>query len=694
MLLLAAIASLAFSLFHLTLPESAQFGEESLHASPPIPSTDAGVVFLANGLAETDLISFTANMAASGHPGVALVDGPKCRKGVHAFLAAAQYKQVIPVGTCTENKDELKQRLNVEVARTQPWQHGPSRELWKMWFPRAEQVVVCRAEPRRLLLQAACLAGALCAPLWILQGNADSVSDLMPMLAEWRTRRVLAVGLPDNFGRDLAKVHVLHLPDEEAVTSLAWSQMEPHGTVQTLAVANPADSRKELHGMSVLAPYLAIQHRAALLLTSDTGDDTASLVREALANPRLARADNLLFVADLTAIPLERRANPVAGKDAFIEMEPLTPIGSEPFTFATGRLFHEDPGIVLLMMARQRLLEHNQSHASRKVLVASNPGGSLPLLEMFSRNTVWELRNCGYEITALFGDDVTKDSVRKQMPLHDIFLWEGHHNTLVKEWHFPDWKEPLPPSLIFLQSCLALTDVKTHPLLERGAVAVIGSSTRTYSGTGGAFSLAYFNALLYDQQSLGGGLRQAKNFLLAYSLLKQKRLGKDAKLTGANLRSAWAFTLWGDPTLKLPAPPCPVEALPAVRHEVHGNTVVLTLPDIACDKVSTPQYQCHRRPNTCLAGLLSKEQTQESKKQLVPFVFVEVALPKVPANQTPRLHSRLPSSHYVFCWDQRRHCGYLLVTPRPRDRKELRFHIDWDTVDNHGNASNLVSSAP
>ena len=58
-------------------------------------------------------------------------------------------------------------------------------------------------------------------------------------------------------------------------------------------------------------------------------------------------------------------------------------------------------------------------------------------------------------------------------------------------------------------------------------------------------------------QSLGGALRQAKNYLICYSRLKEKRLGKDAKLAGASTRSAWAFTLWGDPTLKMPRPSRP-----------------------------------------------------------------------------------------------------------------------------------------
>src|SRR5262249_25069341 len=187
------------------------------------------------------------------------------------------------------------------------------------------------------------------------------------------------------------------------------------------------DAKKELAGMSVLGPLLAVKHQGALLLTNERGDNTVAVVREALKQPRLRTADNLLLAADLMAIPHERRPNPVPGKDAFIEMEPLTPAGSEPFSFATGRLFHEDPGVVLLMLARQRLLERAVQQQPRKALVVSNPGGSLTLLEMFSRNTAWELRNRGYQTTALFGDEVSKEALRRELPRHDLFILEGHH---------------------------------------------------------------------------------------------------------------------------------------------------------------------------------------------------------------------------------------------------------------------------
>ena len=142
------------------------------------------------------------------------------------------------------------------------------------------------------------------------------------------------------------------------------------------------------------------------------------------------------------------------------------------------------------------------------------------------------------------------------------------------------------------------------------------------------------------------------------------------------MRAAWAFTLWGDPTLKLPRPQPPADALPHVRHEVHGQTIVLSLPETAYEKVTTTRYEAHMLPNARLGGLLSKG-GDEDAYHLVPFVFAEVALPKVPPGKTPRLHSRLPEKQWTFSWDPRRRHGYLLLTPRPKDQREIRFHIAW-----------------
>jgi hypothetical protein len=263
---------------------------------------------------------------------------------------------------------------------------------------------------------------------------------------------------------------------------------------------------------------------------------------------------------------------------------------------------------------------------------------------------------------------------------------------LIRDWSFPSWDEPLPPSLVFLQSCLALKEAKAQPQLSRGSIAVVGSSTRMYSASGGAYTLAFFDALLYEHQSLGGSLRQAKNFLLAYTLLKEKRLGKDAQRTGANLRAAWAFTLWGDPTLQMPAAAPPQTALPHVHHQVSGNTIVLDTPSETHGIVRSTKYQVEMLPNARLAGLIRKEKDEDAQP-LVPFFFAEVRLPKGKPGQVPILHSKLPTNRYVFCWDERRQSGYLLVMPRANEEQELRFHVEWVSADIVSNRAASTTAA-
>jgi hypothetical protein len=397
-----------------------------------------------------------------------------------------------------------------------------------------------------------------------------------------------------------------------------------------------------------------------------------AVVDGALKRRELDRVDAVVLAGNLKALPMERRPNPVEGRDTYIEMEPLTAAGAETQSFAVGRLFHQDPAVVALMLARNRLVAA-ETKQPPKVLVVSNPGGGLPFLETLSRNTVQEFRNAGYATTALIGRRASSTQMRKLLPEQAILLWEGHHSTLFREYEVHQWTEPLNPSLIFLQSCMALAEEKTHHFFERGSIGVIGSTTRTYSGSGGAFSLAYFDSLVYDNQSVGGALRHAKNFMLSFARLKEKRLGDEAKLGGANIRSAWAFTLWGDPTLQLPRPQ--VAFKEAVGHAVRGNTITISLPETSLERVNNGKFAAEMSPNSRLGGLVRLN--GDDQHQLVPLIFREVSLAKGPADKTPALRTRLPDKNWVFSWDARRRCGYLLVTPRAKDQGEIRFQVDW-----------------
>jgi len=649
------------------------------HAAGDTPAPQAAArpkktVYLAGALSHEEALVFTSAVAGADPRAVVLFDSPITTPYLKAYLATFAPERVVPVGSFRDGVADLRGRLDRPTDAPLGWEHGRPRALWAALFPRVERVVVCPAAPRGQLLQAALLAGLLRAPLCITHDAADE-ADFRESVTRWKATEVYAAGAAVRACRKLAEVRVVSFGSERAVADACRRELARRGPITTLVVANADDLYDGRGGMSSLAPWLALRHNAPLLLTNTAGDNVEAVVSDALRHKDVRTADSVLIAANRVAVPMRVRPNPVAGDhDPLIDLEPLTPEGNDPYSFAVGRIFHDDRSVVTLMVARERLLA--ESRGPRRAIIASNPGGSLPLLETFSRNTAKEFQNAGYETTARFRGEVTRDDLRRDLPAHDIFLWEGHHSTLIREFKVPDWDEPTAPAFVFLQSCLALTEEKAQPLLRRGAVGVIGSPVRTYSASGGACSLAFFNALLYENQSLGGGLRQAKNFLLAYAQLKDKRLGKDAKRSGANVRAAWAFTLWGDPTLHLPLPERPADALAGVRHEVDGNTIIVTLPAKTYDKVASNKFNVAMAPNARLAGLIRKEE-DDSNKPLVPFVFAEVSLPKAPTGRIPELHARLSPSHYVFCWDERRRTGYLLVTPRTDGEKELRFHVTW-----------------
>ncbi len=652
----------------------------------PEPAQSERIVYLAHDLADEQFIVLGSALAAWRPDSLLLLDSTKASPYLKSFLAAYTPAQIISVGDNADDLAEMERRLDIKSSATLKWSRGQPLALWQSLFRRAEDVVVCPVHPRGTLLQAACLAASLHAPLYVLHGRDSEAARLVRKVGEWHTRRIHLVGKAEKLAERFPDVERITLNGESAVAAAYQKQLTCKGRIENVVFANPEDTRGEMGGTSALAPWIAPRRNAALLLTDAEGSNVAEVMERAQRREALRHAGSLLFLANLKAIPVWHRPNPIPGdKDQQIEMEPLTPNGNQPFTYAAGRLFHEDRAIVPLMLARQQMLL--EAHRPVKALVASNSGGSLSLLETFSRNTIESLHQAGVETTTMIGNKVSRDEVRKQLPLHNLFLWEGHSGTLMNDYEFPTWDDAVPPTFVFLQSCLSLTEPRVGSLLRRGAFAVLGSSTRTYSGSGGACSLAFFNAVLYENQSVGDALRQAKNFLLVYALLKDKRLGKGATRTGANIRSAWAFTLWGDPTLKLPLPPRPENdgcCVPFVRHEVQGNTLVISLPDKAKVPVQTDKYRTELLPNGRAAGLVKKEKIDD-RRPLVPFVFAEVSLPRGRLGLTPHLSSRLPSNRWVFCWDQRRRCGYLLITPRREDTDEIRFHIHWETVEAKNN---------
>jgi len=603
-------------------------------------------VYLLSNTNEADAIALTSTLFANDPSSLILFESGRFANNIKDFLAEWKPRQINKLAVTTD--------------------------AWHLLFTKADKVVVCPVEPRGQLLQAACLAGILKVPLVI--SDDKNTTSLRQQLENWETKEVYAIGDVSSFWKKLG-IRTIRLKDEAAVQSSYLRHALKKGPIEALVVANPHDNSQGNIGMSSLAPWIALHKRGVLLLTNEAGDNVKTLALEMLKRPLLKEVDSLILLGNPHTLPMDKRENPLTGKDHFIEAEPLTSEGAEPISFATGRIFHDDPAIVALMLARPNLWQQHPE-SSGQALIVSNPGGGLPLLETFSRNTAQEMSNRGFEVNSFFNHEANRADVRELLPKQTIFLWEGHHSTLIRDYEVHHWSEPLWPSVVFLQSCLALDAPKALPFLERGAVGVLGSASRTFSGSGGALSLSYFDALTYEKQSVGGALRHAKNFLLCFALLKEKRFGPDTKLTGANRRTALAFTLWGDPTLHVPVPSLPDNAKKPIKHRLVGHSIVIALPQETHHKVVNAGFQTKIQPNARLAGLLIKTEGGIDHP-LVPMIFREIHFPKAPAGKTPSLHGRLPGPNWVFIYDERRATGYLLVRPRANDIDEIRFTVEW-----------------
>jgi hypothetical protein len=194
---------------------SAEADAVRLSSSTQAPKERA--VFLGCNLSAEDVVPFTAAIAASGHPGVVLLDSSGTRPHLKSFLGAFQPRQIIPVGPLDAAGEDVEDRLGVKTEPALDWQDGPPTALWKALFHNPRRVVVCPAEPRPALLQAACLAGVIAAPLYVIRGEKGEPARLRAHLVRWRTQEVFAVAKTAKYLSDLPELHVIPLADERAV---------------------------------------------------------------------------------------------------------------------------------------------------------------------------------------------------------------------------------------------------------------------------------------------------------------------------------------------------------------------------------------------------------------------------------------------------------------------------------------------
>ena len=232
----------------------------SLSASPFAANVWAGpnppnqAVYVARDLSDEQLIVLGSTLAGCGKPATLLIDSPSLTPYLKAFLTDYQPDTVVPIGIA-----DLEQRLGVRAAPATAWRQPQPLELWKELYPKPPIVVICPPQPRGQLLQAACLAGAMQAPLFVFHGQTGETSQLHKRLTEWGTKQVYLIGEVRNLAHTLPPMQVHKLADEDAVAVAHVRRLAKQGRIETLVIANPKDFLDNPQPMSPLAPWIALQ---------------------------------------------------------------------------------------------------------------------------------------------------------------------------------------------------------------------------------------------------------------------------------------------------------------------------------------------------------------------------------------------------------------------------------------------------
>ncbi len=475
-----------------------------------------------------------------------------------------------------------------------------ARRLW----PAPPAVVLVAADDYPGLLRGAALAGALNAALLPITAATPPSVDA---LTEWHVPTWYAVG--DLLAPPLpADAALTRLADADSVAAATVRAVG--GTAGTVVVANPSDRRGRFSpsGLSLLAPLIAVQHRAPLVLVSAAAATTVeSEVQRAIVAGGLAPT-HIYLVGDELALRSHRVADPVlaaGGPEALggardVRVELFSQIQAlHPQDYAVGRFVAEDAARASISLARQ---QHDPDPASGPVVMLSNADAVFALGETISRTTVSELRNAGLPVRAAFRDAVTPAAIRSGLEEAGLLVWEGHARDLTLEERGGVTVARTPP-LVVLQGCYTLDRSDPFILFEHGTNAIVATSAAIYSASGSAFARALLDSLVYDDADLGTAVRNARNFLLAVTELKKRRGHRDWAKT---YRAALAFALWGDPTLRPPLARGTPRLAPTLWRK-DAARLELTVPARRLKTARVGRYTAQPVPRAMLSGLILRQ---------------------------------------------------------------------------------------
>jgi hypothetical protein len=486
-----------------------------------------------------------------------------------------------------------------------------ARRLW----PEPRAAIAAAASDYEWLLRAAAFAGA--AGMALLPVDPERPPEASA-LGDWRietlytTPGIAAFASPEGAG---FRTVAVDSADELASALLTRSSERPPTTV---VLANPRDRLGVFSpsSLSLLAPLVSALHRAPLLLVGSSNPTRIEREARGFIDRHGLEPTHVILVGDELALGSHRVPDPVlaaGGPEAIgggteVRVEIFSEIQHErPQGFAVGRMVAEDAARLSVGLARRLHAAPNQK---QPVIFLSNADEVFALGEAISRSTVGELRNRRVPVQAYFRDEVTPAVIQKALKGTDFLVWEGHARDLTLEEQ-GGISATRAPGLVLLQGCYTLDRSDPYILMERGTEAIVATSAAIYSASGSAFAKAFVDSLLYDGADLGTAVRNARNYLLALTILKRRRGRHDWPKT---LRAALAFALWGDPTLSAELPVREPIVPPAAWSE-SNHDLVLTIPPGRLEEASAGRYRSRPVPRAMLGGLLAYEKGKKDRKE-------------------------------------------------------------------------------
>lgn len=475
----------------------------------------------------------------------------------------------------------------------------------QMLWPDASVAVAVSASDYGWLLRAAAFAGASGSALLPLEERA------MPppgTLSAWHLGTLYLTPSAAQWAEPARAVvpRVVKLADADALTRELIRVLEKRPSV--VVVADPSDREGFFSpsSLSLLAPLVSALHRAPLVLARHAEPERIERHVLAFVDRHELSPSHVVLVGDEIAVPSHRIPDPVLaaggpearGGGTVIRVELFSQIHRErPQDLVVGRIVAEGASQGSVVLARQ--YHRPQSGPAKPVVFLSNADHVFRLGETISRSTAAELRNVGVPVRAYYGEEITQSLIQQSLTVTDMLVWEGHVRDLTLEEQ-GGIAVSGAPEVVVLQGCYTFDRSDPFILMDKGTVAILGTSTAVYSAPGSGLARAFFDAILYDGVDLGTATRNARNYLLALAQLQRAREHADWRKT---YRAALAFALWGDPTFRPPLKPRQPRISP-VDWRMGQDGLTLTLPGGKLQEISVGPYRAELPPRAMLGGLL------------------------------------------------------------------------------------------